>query len=93
MISQLVGRGALVLFALWSWVPFFSAASDGRPIPQYDFLSPSLALIGGLLLLLLGWVCIIQGVGLAWPDRVMASRQPGPDLDPTRRRNDESPPA
>ncbi|WP_406249908.1 hypothetical protein ACI7YT_07475 [Microbacterium sp. M] len=69
MAVAILRMGAHALFALWSWVPMFGIAGAGHPVPQYDFFSPSLAMLGGILLFSIGWVVIIRGATAAWPDR------------------------
>ncbi|WP_396642694.1 hypothetical protein [Microbacterium sp.] len=78
---------------LWAWWAFQSgfrlpgAASDPTPIPLpvFDFLSPGLGLVGGVLVLLLAWVTIIAATTLAWPGRRDRTRKPrGLDEDARR---------
>ena len=69
MAVAILRKGAHALFALWSWVPMFGIAGADHPVPQYDFFSPSLAMLGGILLFSIGWIVIIRGAAAAWPDR------------------------
>lgn len=70
-ILSMVGQA---LVALWSWVPVLTFTPSRDPVPQFDFFAPTLLLLGGILVLLLGWVAIIRGVGALWPARLDRSR-------------------
>jgi len=69
MAVAILRMGTQALSALWSWIPMFEITGAGRPVPQYDFFAPSLAMLGGILLVSIGWVVIIRGATAAWPDR------------------------
>lgn len=66
--SQIIGMGAHVFGAWFSYVPIFSEATP-KPIPAYDFFWPALALVAGSAAFFLGWVVIIRSAALAWPTR------------------------
>lgn len=61
--------------AWWVWwaisarISFFGSTPDPAPMPVFDFLRPGILFVGGVLVLLLGWVLIIRAATLAWPDR------------------------
>ena len=68
MVLHLAGAGAAVLGAWISHVTLF-AEPDPVPIPVFEFFWPSLGLVGGITLFLVGWTLIIRGAALAWPSR------------------------
>jgi hypothetical protein len=55
------------------------------PFPTFDFLTPGLLLVVGVLVLLLGWVALIKAATLAWPDRRDRSIR-SPDLSADAKR-------
>ncbi|WP_460795833.1 hypothetical protein [Microbacterium sp. GXF0217] len=81
MAVAISGMASSALGAVVSWLPMFGSAGPGRPVPQHDFFSPSLAMLGGVLLFLSGWVMIIRGATAAWAGRFDGPRRTpdGPD--------------
>lgn len=72
--SQVIGMGVQVFWAWLSYVPIL-AEPNPRQIPAYDFFWPVVALLGGFAAFFLGWVVIIRGASLAWPNRSDRSPQ------------------
>lgn len=70
--SEMLGMALQILLALLTYVPLLSAPNP-RPVPEFDFFWPSIAVAGGVLTSSLGWVLIIRGTTLAWPRRFRKS--------------------
>ena len=64
----------VVMSFLWAHGPTLFEL-DPRPVPQADLFWPALALIGGVLAFLVGWVAIVRGLSIAWPARFDRSQR------------------
>lgn len=73
MATELLRMGVGTLWALLSWVPFLSEPNR-HPVPEYDLFLPSLTMLVGLFVVLVGWVVVIRAAALAWPSRFDRSR-------------------
>ena len=75
-IRLLLGVVGWALWVFLSGIRFPDAPKpEPIPFPVFDFLTPGLLLVLGVLILLLGWVALIKATTLAWPDRFDRSRQ------------------